>query len=239
MIRGKSVTAIVPAAGKGRRMCSRRGKQFLELRGKPIIVHTLERLQESPDVDAIVIAADAANVAVVRELVRRYVLTKVVRVVRGGKVRQISVWNCLKVLVSTPPNLVLIHDAVRPFFTQKDIHVVLVAADRDSAAVFAVSPKETIKLSVDGRTVHDTLNRDTLWIAQTPQAFRFDLLYRAFQRARARNFTGTDDASLAERLGVKVRLVKGRYENIKITTPEDLEIARVILRQSQKDHANG
>jgi 2-C-methyl-D-erythritol 4-phosphate cytidylyltransferase len=226
MIDDKKVSVVIPAAGAGKRMGAPLAKQFLALQGTPILLRTLERFDSAPEVDEIVVAAAAEEVGAVLELVRSHALKKVRAVVPGGKERQDSVWNALE---ATACDIVLVHDAVRPFVSHHLISSVATAALRTGAAVAAVAPKETIKISDGSGTVLSTPDRTHLWIAQTPQGFAYDLLVEAYRQAQKEGFYGTDDASLVERLGIKVVLVEGSYDNIKITTPEDVELAERIL----------
>jgi 2-C-methyl-D-erythritol 4-phosphate cytidylyltransferase len=232
MLEGLTIGAVVPAAGKGKRMGGGKSKQFLELEGKPILVHTLERLNGCEEIDRIVVVAEADSLQETVGLIRAHGLSKVVSVVPGGEERQDSVWNGLEALSSLPEcALVLIHDAVRPFVTATLIRSSLEAAIRCGAAVAAVPPKETLKQSADGIWVGGTPDRDGFWVAQTPQVFRYQLLVEAYRSARQEGFRGTDDSSLVERTGTRVMIVRGDYDNIKITTQEDLELALGILRR--------
>ncbi|MBI1807476.1 MAG: 2-C-methyl-D-erythritol 4-phosphate cytidylyltransferase [Ignavibacteria bacterium] len=231
MIREKKVGVVVPAAGKGRRIGGSKSKQFLELDGKAIIVYTIEQFQSVPEVDAIVLVADAPHVDPLKKLINDGRLTKVVDVVCGGNERQDSVWNGLQALRHRQIDIVIVHDAVRPFIDSTLIRSVLSVAMDHQAAVVAVRPKETLKFSRDDQFIHETPRREQIWVAQTPQAFHFSVLYDAYEDALASRFYGTDDASLVERRGVNVKIVQGTYENIKITTPEDLELARLIARR--------
>ena len=225
------VGVVVPASGKGRRMGGVRSKQFLELDGKPIIIRTLEHFQSSPLIDCIVVAVSSDVIEEAHSLIGGAGLTKVTGIVSGGDERQDSVWCGLEALDSRDLHFVLVHDGVRPFIDGDLIDRVLSAAVRYRAAVPAVRAKETVKLTGTDGFVQETLPREQLWIAQTPQAFEFKLLHRAYERARADGFIGTDDASLVERLEEKVSIVEGSYDNIKITTPEDLEFAQGIFHR--------
>ena len=207
-------------------------KQFMELEGKPILLRTIEQFQSSPEVDWIVVPAAKEQIATVEGIVRDHLLSKVCAVVQGGEKRQDSVWNGIQALNDRDPGIVLVHDAVRPFINQPLIRsLVLALADYEAAAV-AVPVKETIKLADERRIITSTLDRKFLWVVQTPQAFRFRILRRAYEAAAADRFTNTDDASLVERIGVQVKIVRGSYDNIKITTPEDFELAKLIVRRS-------
>ena len=231
MIAGKKVGVIIPAAGTGKRMGGSVSKQFLEVAGIPIIIRTLEHFQSSPDIDNIILASDKENRKPLNNLIKLHNLTKVSSVVEGGAERQDSVWNCLQEIEKYDADLILIHDAVRPFISQKLIHAVLIAAKEDGAAIAAVRPKDTIKQSSVAGYAQNTLSREQLWIAQTPQTFQFQIIKRAFEMARIEGYYGTDDANLVERIGMRIRIINGSYDNIKITTPEDIELAQIIAKR--------
>ena len=227
----KRVGAIIPAAGKGKRLSGGQSKQLLELDGKPILLHTVEHFQSSSEIDLIVVTADSENIEKIKNLIQMHSLSKVKHVVLGGAERQDSVFEGLRVLQSEEVDLVIVHDAVRPFVTQKQIHSVLRAASEVGAAIVAVPPKDTIKISQGNSYVQTTLPRENLWIVQTPQAFQFPLLYNSHEKAHLDGYRGTDDASIVEWFGGKVQIVEGSYDNIKITTPSDLELAQLISRR--------
>jgi 2-C-methyl-D-erythritol 4-phosphate cytidylyltransferase len=230
MFKGKKIGVVIPAAGKGRRMGGNQSKQFLELDGKPIVVHTLEKFQQSKDVDLIVLAADPLLKESVGELIDRFNLSKVKKIVDGGKERQDSVWNGLIAIESFGVDIVLIHDSVRPFIDDDIIYKSIDAAIDTGAAVVAVRPKDTVKISDTENYINSTPVRNLLWLAQTPQAFQFSLIKKAFVEARTAGFYGTDDAILIERINLPVKIVEGSYNNIKITTPEDIGIAEMMLQ---------
>jgi len=231
MIEENRVGVIIPAAGRGTRMGGARSKQFLDLDGVPILLHTLRCFERLDEVDLIIIAAAPEAIPELVALQREHGLAKIARIVPGGKERQDSVWNALEAMRSFPVTITAVHDAVRPFASPQLIRRVLHAAVTHGAALAAVRPKETVKIGTPDGTVHATPPRETLWLAQTPQAFRFTLLVEAFRKAMAEQFYGTDEASLVERLGQEVRIVEGSYDNIKITTPDDLEVAKLIAKR--------
>lgn len=224
--------AVIVAAGKGSRMRSSVSKQFLPLAGKPILAHTLERFERLPQVASVVLVTGQDDLERCRRIVHDCGLGKVAAIVAGGAERQDSVRRGLAAL---PEELayVLVHDAVRPFAAEPEIAACLDAACETGAAVLAVPVKDTIKTADAGRRVTGTPERRTLWAVQTPQAFRRSLLEAAHEAAERQAFTGTDDASLVERLGLPVQLVEGSYDNIKITTPEDLEWAESYLARRE------
>ena len=228
MIQGKCVGVVIPAAGKGIRMRGEAHKQLLHLAGTPIALHTLRRFEQSEIVDTIVVAAGSDILNTINDLVRNDRLSKVASVVAGGAERQDSVWNGLQELRSHHVDLIVIHDVVRPFFTEEMLNRVVEAAMVSGGAILAVRPKETVKIH---EKAISTLPRGKLWLAQTPQVFDSGLLTKAFEKAISDNFYGTDDASLVERIGGKITVVEGNYDNIKITTPEDMELAHLIAKR--------
>jgi 2-C-methyl-D-erythritol 4-phosphate cytidylyltransferase/2-C-methyl-D-erythritol 2,4-cyclodiphosphate synthase len=220
--------AIVVAAGRSSRMGDGPKKQYRLLSGRPVLARTLEVLARAPSIGGIVLVVAAGEEDWCRrEIVARFGLVGVLAVVPGGAVRQESVWAGLRALPRC--GLVLVHDGVRPFVTPDQIAELAVAARECGAATLAVPPKDTVKLgAADGVSVA-TLPRERLWLVQTPQVFRYDLLVEAHRLARERGFEGTDDTSLAELVGHTVRMVRGSYANIKITTPEDFTFAEALL----------
>jgi 2-C-methyl-D-erythritol 4-phosphate cytidylyltransferase len=226
------VFAIVPAAGSGTRIGGDIKKQFLPLNGKPIIVHTLQQFEHCPDVDEVALALPESAMSEMEAIVDRYRLHKVSKMVLGGAKRQDSVRNVLnRLTLNESSDIVLVHDGVRPFIEIKRIvHLLKVCKEYD-AAVLAVQPKDTVRRSTGGGFFDQTLDRTALWLIQTPQAFRAKLLVKAFEKAKKDKFYSTDEAALIERLGVKIRIVEGSYDNIKITTPEDLELGLLIFER--------
>lgn len=230
------VTAIVLAAGKGLRFGSAKPKQLILLGGKPVIIHSLLALSGSEYINSIVLVVDPLHKENILKQVRRYQVPKIRRVISGGRRRQDSVLNGLKAL-DKDPGLVLIHDGVRPFIDKKCVDGLIRQAVKTKAAILAVPVKATIKKAFnpgrgEGLRVRQSLKRDELWEVQTPQAFDKDLLIKAYGRGNRGNVT--DDAMLIERMSKPVSLVMGSYENIKITTPEDLIVAQAILRNRGK-----
>jgi 2-C-methyl-D-erythritol 4-phosphate cytidylyltransferase len=231
--RSSSLTAaVVAAGGLGRRMKRRRPKQYLHVEGAPLLVHTLRALLASGRVHLLVVAVPDPWQATTRRLLQRHGLSSVVDVVAGGAERQESVWRALQA-VPERTRWVLVHDAVRPFITRELIGRVLAAARRHGAAICALPVRETVK-RVEGHTVAATLDREGLWLVQTPQVFRRTLLWEAHEKARRDGFVGTDDAVLVERAGGRVDVVLGLRGNIKLTTPEDLGLARLRLARSER-----
>lgn len=222
--------AIIPAAGVGKRMGGEVPKQFTPLAGKPILAWTLERMQSSPLIDSIIVSAMAEHHAQVRAIAEEFGVTKLTEIVDGGAQRQDSVWHALR---AVPPvaDLVFVHDGVRPLVSPDDLQNVAEAARRFGAAILAVPVKDTIKQTDENDFIENTLDRECLWCAQTPQAFKREILYKAFQHALADHFLGTDEASLVEYSGGDVKIVPGSYTNIKITTAEDVVYAEALLKR--------
>lgn len=223
------VCTLIPAAGKGSRMAHSVKKPYLQVAQKPILAHTIQRFEQNSAVDAIFVIVDQADFSECHATVLRpYAFTKVQKLIDGGETRQMSVYNGIRAL-SADVDFVIVHDGVRPFVTDEVIFACLAAADECGAAVAAVPVKDTIKIANTDRFIVETPAREQLWAVQTPQVFRKSLLEEAHQAAQAQQLTATDDASLVEQLGFPVKLVKGSYANVKITTPIDLRIAEVLL----------
>ncbi|MGP0587585.1 2-C-methyl-D-erythritol 4-phosphate cytidylyltransferase [Paenibacillus timonensis] len=221
---------IVVAAGRGTRMGTVESKQYLMLDGKPIFIHTLEVFHRHPSISQIVLVTGEQDVDRCRSWIAEYGMAEQIQVIPGGAERQHSVRQGLLSL-STP--WVLVHDGVRPFVTREQITACCEAARTYGAAVLAVPVKDTIKQADEQGWVAATLDRRSLWAIQTPQAFRRADLLAAHERAAEEGFVGTDDAMLVERLSISVKLVEGAYDNIKITTPEDLGYAEFIRGKRQ------
>lgn len=228
-------TAIIMAAGKGKRMQTAVSKQFLPVCGKEILAWTVDVFEKSPLVDTILLMASADGKEDVQHLWDNYGWKKVAAVLEGGKERQNSVANGLAA-VEEDTDIVLIHDGVRPFVTEDMIADSIVAAQAYGGAVIGVPAKDTIKVcSADGMAV-ETPDRSTLWQIQTPQTFQRSLIVDAYEKAEKDGFLGTDDASVAEFAGHQVKVVMGSYRNIKITTKEDLVIAEAFLKEKELEN---
>ncbi len=227
--------AIVPAAGSGNRMGRGLCKQYLSLDGIPILVRTLKVFEQCPLVDALLVVVPPQDLDVVRDAVLApWKLKKVAGIIPGGKERQDSVRAGLEAL-DPDADIVVIHDAVRPFITVDLVSQYIRAARQEGAVTAGVPVKDTVKeVAPDGR-VRRTCDRSLLWLTQTPQVFRRDIIERAHRAAVQDGFRGTDDTSLVERMGIPVRMIQGEYNNIKITTPEDLVIAEALLAASRKE----
>jgi len=227
--------AIIPAGGSGLRMGGGVPKQYLPLGGVPILARTMQAFQDSPFIDEILLAVPEEDIPEVQNnIVTRYRLSKVSRVVAGGVRRQDSVRNALAHLRGEE-GIVLVHDGVRPFVSGDLIRRTAAAAEADRAVSVGIPVRDSVKEADPSGWVMKSVAREGLWLIQTPQAFHVALLCAAHQRALADGFQGTDDASLVERMGVPVRMIPGDRDNIKVTTPEDLELGeKILLRLGQE-----
>ncbi|WP_371811819.1 2-C-methyl-D-erythritol 4-phosphate cytidylyltransferase [Brevibacillus sp. HB1.3] len=223
-----STGVVIVAAGSGKRMGGQRNKLWLPLAGEPILAHTVRLFATHPDIDEVVLVVSEADHAEVMTLISAEKLMVVVTM--GGAERQDSVRNGLASL-SANCDYVLVHDAARPFVTRKQISDMIKQVQQDQATIMAVPVKDTIKVVGANGLVESTPARESLWAVQTPQAFRMSLLREAHQAAGAAGKLGTDDAMLVEWLGHPVSIMQGSYENIKITTPDDLWFGEEILRK--------
>ncbi len=231
------VTVILPAAGLGTRMgravpekAGTSRKQFMLLEGSPILLHTIRKFASTPAVSEIVVALRPDDMEWVRELLRVEKFGKPVRLVEGGDSRQESVEHALATL-DAGTELVAVHDAVRPFIEHNVLDKVFAEAEENGAAIVGIVPVDTVK-QVHRNKIRQTIPRERLILAQTPQVFRFDLLKSAFAKAREDGFAGTDESSLVERLDqVEVSVVPGSDRNLKITKPSDMDLARLFLAE--------
>ncbi len=222
------VVAIVPAAGLGRRFGEDRNKPFEMLGGKPVILWALEVLEKMAEVREIIPVLKESDIQTGTELFSQCGITKVRRVAPGGSERQDSVFNALHFIMEKT-SLVLIHDGVRPLLEATMARRALKALSGCDGVVIGMPPKDTIK-EVAGGIVQQTLKRDALIAVQTPQVFLYQPLLDAYERAMNESFYSTDDSSLVERNGGKIRVVPGCHTNIKVTTPEDLIVAEAFLK---------
>ncbi|PLR77924.1 2-C-methyl-D-erythritol 4-phosphate cytidylyltransferase [Bacillus sp. V3-13] len=219
---------IIPAAGQGKRMGAGKNKLLVHLHEIPVFIHTLKVFEADHACSDIILAVNPQEEPEIKRLLKDYGIEKVHSLVAGGAERQHSVFNAVQTLKQD--GIVLVHDAARPFIDIPIIHQLAGVAERDGAAIVAVPVKDTIK-KVQARKVVETIERSSLWAIQTPQAFRVSLLLKAHKEAAESGFVGTDDASLIERLGVPVTIVEGSYDNIKLTTPEDLFFAEAMMKK--------
>lgn len=225
-------TVMMPAAGSGQRMGAGFNKLFLMLGEKPIFIHTLTVFEEDPACTGIILAVKREEQEEMRSLLEQYDIKKVNAIVDGGTERQYSVHACLK--AHHENGIVLVHDAARPFIRRGVIEELVDTAAEHGAAIAAVQAKDTMKLAPSG-IVEKTVDRDMLWIVQTPQAFQYGVLKEASDKAEVDGFLGTDESMLVERLGYPVRIVTSTYDNVKMTTQEDLAIGEILLKRQKRE----
>ena len=222
---------VLPAAGSGKRMGAGQNKLFLQLAGKPILAHTLLVFEQDPNCTGIWVAVKNEEREIIQSLLNEHRISKVKGLPTGGEERQHSVHSCIKQMKNV--GIVLVHDAARPFITESIIKQLVETAYFQGAAIAGVRVKDTMKVVRDG-IIEETIDRELLWSIQTPQAFRFDLLAEAEDVAEKVGFLGTDEAMLVERLGHKIHVVESSYENVKMTTKEDLLFGEAILANRMK-----
>ena len=225
-------TAVIVAAGKGKRMGTEISKQFLPLCGKEILAHSVEKFEKAEKIRDIILVTGEDSLQDVQDMTQEYGWEKIRSIVAGGKERQDSVWNGLQE-VSADAEIVLIHDGVRPFVTEDILNLSMETAMEMGGCVAGVPAKDTIKVCNSENIAVDTPDRSTLWQIQTPQTFRRELIMKAYEQAKEDGFVGTDDASLAEYSGYPVKVIMGSYRNIKITTKEDLLIGEAFLKEER------
>ncbi|PLS10270.1 2-C-methyl-D-erythritol 4-phosphate cytidylyltransferase [Neobacillus cucumis] len=223
---------IIPAAGLGKRMQAGKNKLLLEINDIPVLVHTLRVFEEDEACSGIILAIHPQDEREISALLKKYLISKVLSLVPGGDERQHSIYNALKTVKTD--GIILVHDAARPFIRKDHIHRLTQKAEETGAAIMGVPAKDTMKKVING-VVMETVERSSLWAVQTPQAFRVSLLKKAYKTAEKDKFLGTDDASLVEQLDHPVSIVEGDYDNIKLTTPEDLYFAEAIIKKREKE----
>ncbi|MHB8065469.1 MAG: 2-C-methyl-D-erythritol 4-phosphate cytidylyltransferase [Ruminiclostridium sp.] len=224
-----NVTAIITAAGKGTRMNSDINKQYIKLAGIPVLSRTIEAFQQCKAVDSIILVVNEEDINFCRHrIVEHYNFTKVKSLVSGGAQRQNSVYKGL-CAVREACKIVLIHDGARPFVTNENIVACINAVKTYGACGVGVRLKDTVKICDQNGFVTATPDRNNLWSIQTPQGFAYDIIMDAHEKAIQSDYIGTDDMVLVEKLGIPVKIVEGNYQNIKITTPEDLAIGESIV----------
>jgi len=234
-----NVSAIIPAAGLGTRMAAggnhKLSKQFFDLNGTPILVHTLRAFAKLPRISEIIVALRANELEPFNSRLLREPFATKVRLVEGGDNRQDSVYNALKAAKASDDDIVLVHDAVRPFIPEQIIENVIAAVQQHGAAIVGLPAQDTVKQvdrTANGAIITSTVPRERVVMAQTPQGFRYKILKQAFDDAAVQGFLGTDEASLVERIGHVVHVVMGSPRNIKITTPADMELAELYAKQA-------
>lgn len=222
---------IIPAGGIGKRFGSDIPKQYVEIDSVPIIIHTLRIFEQIADVEAVVLSVHNEWFTFTKELIKKFNITKVAEIVIGGVERQDSVSHGLRTKSVESADIVLVHDAVRPFVSAQLVQRVIDAAEEAGAVIPAVAPNETVKERTNKGMVVKTYDRSKLCLVQTPQGFWQDIILNAYTQAANANFVGTDSASLVEFIGYKVTIIDGEETNIKITNPFDLKIANMIYQE--------
>lgn len=222
-------SVVIVSAGKGSRMKANINKQFLKIRDKEVIAHTIDKFYNNKNIKEIIIVIREDEREFFDENIIKKYRYKNIKIAFGGKERQDSVYNGLKE-VDENCEIVLIHDGARPFVSNEIIEKSIENAKKYNSAIVGVPVKDTIKIVNEDNDVVNTPNRSRLWSIQTPQVFDYSLIMKAHEKAKNDKYYGTDDSMLMEYLGYNVRVVEGEYNNIKITTPEDLKIAEEILR---------
>ena len=227
-------SVVIVSAGRGSRMKADINKQFLKLKGKEVIAHTIDKFYNNKNIDEIVVVVKEDEA----DFFRRNIIDKYgyknIKIAFGGKERQDSVFNGLKA-VNERCDIVLIHDGARPFVTDEIIKNSIECAKNNKCVIVGVPVKDTIKIINKDNEVCDTPNRSTLWSIQTPQVFEYLSIIKAHKIAKEKSYYGTDDSMLMEYLGYNVKVIEGSYNNIKITTPEDLKIGEEILNENKKE----
>lgn len=224
-------SVIIVSAGKGTRMKADINKQFLKIGDKEVIAHTIDKFYDNKNIgEIIVVIREDEKEFFEKNIINKYGY-KNIKIAFGGAERQDSVYNGLK-KIEKDCEIVLIHDGARPFVTNEIIEKSIICGKEYKSAIVGVPVKDTIKIVNKNNDVCNTPNRDTLWSIQTPQVFDYSLIMKAYEKASKDGYYGTDDSMLMEYLGYNVKVVEGSYNNIKITTPEDLKIAEEILRES-------
>lgn len=233
-----NIVAVVAAGGIGSRFGGSRNKQFVSLRGKPILVWSLEALQSCELINNIILVVHEKEISSTRSLVNESACSKVSQVIAGGRERQDSVYNGLKA-AGNSTDIVVVHDGARPLISPEIISEAILGLEGYDGTLIAVPVKDTIKETLSGPSepiVNNTLDRSRLWSVQTPQVFCYTTLLQALEQAKRDCFSGTDDASFVEHYGGKIKVISGSYKNIKITTPEDLAIAEAFIALPDRDN---
>ncbi len=223
------ISAIILAGGKGKRMGSAISKQFIDIKGKPIIYYTLKKFSENKKIDNIIVVLPEDEVKYFKENILKKYELRINKIVIGGKERQDSVYNALKSLKNSSTDIVLIHDGARPFISERIINEGIKFAEIYGAAAPGVMPKDTIKVKNEKNFSVDTPNRANLVLIQTPQVFKFDEILECHEKIRYNGEKVTDDTMVVEKYGYSVYLYDGEYTNIKVTTPEDLILAERLI----------
>lgn len=223
---------MMPAAGSGQRMGAGFNKLFLKLGDKPILVHTLDVFEQDPSCVEVILAVKLSEREEIQSFLDEFNIKKVTKMVEGGAERQHSVSACLE--AHKGGGIVLVHDAARPFILHSTIQKLVQAATEYGSAIAGVKAKDTMKFA-ENNIVERTVNRDNLWVVQTPQVFTYDVLKKATYEAEQVGFLGTDESMLVERLGHPVRMIESTYDNVKMTTQDDLVFGEILLKRRKQE----
>lgn len=227
-----STTVIIPAAGSGKRFGNPIPKQFLLLGEIPILARTLTVFEQTPEVDSVVLAVHSDFIEKTWEIIREFSIEKVSEIVAGGSERQFSILNALQTSSAQSSDIILVHDAVRPFIFPEFVAKIINSAEEFGAVAPGIPVKDTIKVLSQKFFAEKTLERDNLRAIQTPQGFQRELLTKSYEKALENKFVGTDDASVAEFAGFSVKIIEGLEQNFKITSPMDFALAEVLLHSN-------
>lgn len=227
------VSVVIAAGGRGTRMGADINKVYLKLCNKQILMHTVEAFEKNPKVGEVVIVTGTHEIEHCKELVKKYGYSKVSAITNGGDTRQQSVYNGI---MMTTGDIVMIHDGARALISQEEIDNVLKDCEKYGAAAVGVKCKDTLKKADKNGFIMETIDRETTYNIQTPQVFKRDIIVNAHEAARERNINATDDCALAEHMGIQIKITEGSYNNIKLTTPEDMAVAENIItgRKNEK-----
>lgn len=217
-----SIKVIIPASGSGTRFGGNIPKQFMKIEGKEILAHAISTFHQIRSIDEIIIATKQEYFEKIKLIIRKNKFFKVKRIVEGGKLRQDSVYRALMNLDCSENDFILVHDAVRPFISRDKILELIKEVKKHNCVILGLPVAETLKKIDKKNYVEKTIDRENVWSIQTPQAFRYDILKKSFEKAYKDNFNGTDESSLAEYSGYKVKVIEGEKTNIKITLKADL-----------------
>lgn len=224
-------SVIIVAAGKGERMNTEVKKQYIKLHNKPILAYTIEKFENNNEIDDIILVTGKNDIKYCKEeIVEKYKFNKVKKIIEGGNERQYSVFNGLKE-ISKNTDIVLIHDGVRPFVSNDDIYNIIYNAHKYDGCILGVKVKDTVKVCDENNFITNTPDRRFIYLAQTPQAFKYDLILKAYESLINSKCILTDDSMILEKIGYKIKIIEGSYTNIKITTPDDLYFGEAILKQ--------
>lgn len=221
-------TAIIVAAGSGKRFGTKTPKQFLEIGGKPLIIYTLERFQNCPSINQIILVLPTDQTSNFLKIVSKYGITKLAKIVAGGETRAESVWKGLKAVRPTNAEIIAVHDGARPLVTGEEISACIEKAKETGSAILVAPVTDTIKEIKDGKILQ-TIDRNKLRRALTPQCFRYEVLQKAFEKVKNLSESATDESFLVEQSGIEVSIVEGSAKNIKVTTKEDLHLVKSLL----------